>query len=83
MSDNWNSKVECCGNCAFWPIGGYQHDFPGAKPLGIGGHHTDGDVSDCRRYAPRELDKEKYPTATGRWPQTNRDDFCGEFELRG
>ncbi len=82
MTKKWNTLVECCGNCAFWPLGGYQHDFAGAEPLGIGGHHTNGNVSECRRYAPRELDHERSPGATRHFPQTEKTDFCGEFELR-
>jgi hypothetical protein len=83
MSDNWNSKVECCGNCAFWPLGNYQHDWAGAEPFGIGGHHTDGSVSECRRHAPRDLNRDRYPGATRLFPMTEKRDFCGDFELRG
>lgn len=77
----WNGKVECCGNCAFWPLNPYQVE--GSYPLGIGGPHTDGTVSECRRHAPTELDRAKYPSAERRFPTTNRSDFCGDFELRG
>lgn len=83
MSERWNLKVECCGNCAFWPLGNYQSDIDGAPPYGTGGHHTDGTVSDCRRRAPQDQDPSRYPSSTARWPQTNRNDFCGEFEQRG
>jgi hypothetical protein len=80
--DGWSPKVECCGNCAFWPLGNYQHDFKGAEPQGTGGHHTDGSVSDCRRYAPSHQRPDMYPSATARWPTTNKRDYCGEFEQR-
>lgn len=83
MSDNWNGSVECCGNCAYWPLGGYQHDWKGAQPLGAGGPHTDGTVSECRRHAPLAVNTARYPSADRLFPSTNRTDFCGDFELRG
>lgn len=83
MATNWNRSVENCGNCAFWPLAGYQHDWKGAEPQGTGGYMCDGTVSDCRRHAPREVHKDRYPGASAQWPQTNRNDFCGDFELRG
>lgn len=83
MSNDWKTSIECCGNCAFWPLGGYQHDWRGAAPHGIGGPHTDGTVSECRRRAPVGLDHGKYPGAERLFPTTHRTDFCGDFELRG
>lgn len=81
LNDSWNTKVECCGNCAFWPLGGFQHDWKGAEPLGISGYSTDGTVSECRRHAPIGL-KEDSPGATRRFPKTEKRDFCGDFERR-
>jgi hypothetical protein len=82
MSD-WKYNVECCGNCAFWPLGGFQHDWKGAEPLGIGGPGTDGTVSECRRRAPVALDRSRYPGSDRLFPSTRRDDYCGDFEARG
>lgn len=82
MTDQWDGSVECCGNCAYWPLGGYQHDWKGAEPIGIGGQHTNGEVSDCRRHAPSESDRNSHPGATARWPTTRKRDFCGDFELQ-
>lgn len=79
----WKQSVECCGNCAFWPLNPYQHDTPGSYPLGQGGPHTDGSVSECRRRSPVSLDHGRYPCAERLFPTTNRSDYCGDFELRG
>ena len=79
MTDRWNGKIECCGNCAFWPINPYSEGMP----YGMKGPHTDGTVSDCRRHAPREISPQRYPSDTAQWPTTKRDDCCGDFELRG
>lgn len=79
----WNLKVECCGNCAFWPLNPYQSGEAEAYPLGTGGPHTDGSVSECRRHAPIALKHERYPSAERLFPTTRRQDFCGDFEQRG
>ncbi len=84
MSDKWNRSVECCGNCAFWPLG-YQSgsDHLGSEPYGIGGHHTDGSVSECRRHAPISANHEMRLSGSAIWPTTKKRDYCGDFELRG
>lgn len=83
MSD-WKTNIECCGNCAFWPLKPYQHDWKGAEPLGISGYATDGTVSECRRYAPRQPQYDEYSPGSNRaFPKTERTDFCGEFTPRG
>lgn len=74
----WSMKVECCGNCAFWPLAGMN----GGEPFGIGGHHTDGSVSECRRHAPVGVKPDMDLHGSARWPTTRKRDFCGDFELR-
>jgi hypothetical protein len=78
----WSSLVECCGNCAFWPLGGYQHNWKGAPPLGMCGPGSDGSLSECRRHAPNTTDQSKYPSKTAAWPSTARNDYCGDFERK-
>ena len=80
--DRWNTSVECCGNCAFWPLGGYQSSYSGAQPLGCGGNQGDGSVSECRRHAPVSVNQDRHPGRTAVWPQVGVRDFCGDFELR-
>jgi hypothetical protein len=79
---DWNDRDRLCGNCRYWPLAGYQHDWEGCEPSGIGGHATDGSVSDCRRNAPAAVQADRYPSATALWPQTEKTACCGEFELR-
>lgn len=81
MSD-WKLSTICCGNCAFWPLAGYQHDWKGAEPLGCGGPGTDGSISECRRRAPIGFEPARYPSRTAIFPETNKRDHCGDFEAR-
>lgn len=82
LNDNWNLKVECCGNCAFWPLGNFQHDWKGADPLGIGGHNTNGEVSECRLHGPIGIKDGIELHGDRKFPTTHKTDFCGDFELR-
>lgn len=77
---NWNDDAKVCGNCAFWPLGGYQHDWEGCEPLGIAGYGTDGTVSECRRHAP--VVGRHSPGRSADWPQTEKLDSCGDFQHR-
>ena len=81
MSD-WNQKVECCGNCAFWPLAHSQSEWS-REPYGIGGHHTDGSVSECRKHAPIGIADGMALHGDRKFPTTRKSDFCGDFELRG
>lgn len=79
----WDGGKPVCGNCKYWALQGYQHDWEGAEPLGIGGTGADGSVSDCRANAPISLlpgDARLHGSA--QWPTTKRKDWCGQFEQR-
>ena len=78
----WNYKVECCGNCAFWPLSSFSRNLNTDEPLGIGGLNCDGSVSECRKRAPMAIADSGELSGNRKFPTTRRDDFCGEFELR-
>jgi hypothetical protein len=73
-----------CELCRFWPLSSYSNGKIGDKYYGIGGHHTDGSVSDCRRRAPAMVDphRDAHLWGSARWPTTKREDWCGDFEAR-
>lgn len=94
---------ERCEMCHFWQLGSYSDGKIGDRYFGVGGPHTDGSVSNCRRRAPTLennigasgfMIKDGVTTETqesrndtriyGRteWPQTRREDWCGEFKWR-
>jgi hypothetical protein len=64
--------METCETCRFW----------GRDRFGraLGGYNCDGRVSDCRRRAPIEIDRARYPGASRLWPETKIDDWCGEYD---
>lgn len=64
--------TDTCETCRFWA----------RDPFGraLGGPHTDGSVSDCRRNAPIAVKADRYPLANAVWPQTHKLDFCGEHQ---
>lgn len=79
--NNWDERARLCGNCAFWPLQGYQFDWQGSEPLGTAGYATDGTVSDCRKAAPIGVSRDS-PGKTAVWPKTERTDCCGDFQRR-
>ena len=76
MAMDWDYTAIACGNCRYWPA---KRESYGV--YGIGGPHTDGSVSDCRRHPPIAVRQDRYPHSSAVWPATNREDWCGEFEL--
>lgn len=68
---------ERCETCRFWPAARNSRGT-----YGMHGHHTDGSVSDCRRYPPRDTDpsREHYDR-NAVWPRTLKTDWCGEWKL--
>lgn len=78
--DQWDDAASVCGNCRHWQLQGYQHDWPGCEPLGQGGHGGNGSASECRRRSPIAIRDGVGPNSV--WPQTAKDDSCGEFEIR-
>ena len=72
MSSDWNDRERLCGNCEFWSLSDYQHDWPGCEPLG----YYQSNRSRCLRRSPRDTD------AGARWPETDKREWCGEFEMR-
>lgn len=70
-----------CGTCRYWELSSYA-EREGLES-GVSGHHCNGSVSNCRRHAPGALDRERYPSATARWPATEREAWCGDWEDRG
>lgn len=81
---DWNPKAIVCGNCQWWLLGNYQHDFEGAEPNGAGGHHCNGEVSECRRSLPGQTrGGDARLSGSAEWPTTRKLDFCGEFKQRG
>lgn len=80
--DNWNNKAKLCGNCAHWPLGGYQHKWPGAQPSGIGGHHCNGEVSECHAKSPIGENRDRSLSGGAIWPTTKREDSCGDYKPR-
>ena len=73
--------AETCNSCRFWPTRGEPID---GRYWGIGGPHTDGSVSDCRRHAPRQVKDRasSYPHDSAIWPETKSYDWCGDYEAR-
>lgn len=65
-----------CETCTFWARDAFGR--------ALGGPHTDGSVSECRKAAPRpESDqrrREQYPHAVRVFPETNRYDWCGDWQ---
>lgn len=86
---DWDKNAKLCGNCRFWSLGNFQHDWEGAMPIGAGGREYGGSDSDCRKRAPiREMGYhtirgEKVPVPHTAFPQTSVKDWCGDFESRG
>lgn len=78
----WNWHLQCCGNCAFWGRSKMVR-MDDSMPYGEGGPHTDGTVARCLRRAPIAADQRHYPGATAKWPETNREDRCGDFQHCG
>lgn len=70
-----------CQDCRYWVA-----TITADGIYGIGGPHTDGSVSECRRFAPTACDSDRrarmYPNASRVFPETHRADWCGEFEPR-
>lgn len=65
-----------CESCRFWPA---KRETYGT--YGLHGPSTDGSVSDCRRHSPRDVqDATPRYAANAVWPQTRREDWCGEYE---
>lgn len=67
---------ERCEFCRYWPVSGGSDD----RWYGLGGHNTDGSVSDCRRRAPAERREGRELHGSAEWPTTKRTDWCGDFE---
>lgn len=79
----WDPLAELCGNCKHWPLSGYGKTKPlTEEPSGLHGHHTDGSVSDCRHRSPVRKDPGYCPGENRSWPQTGRDEGCGDFVNR-
>lgn len=74
-------REERCGNCKFWELSGYarMNDIEG----GVGGHHCDGSVSNCRRHAPGMIDATRDRIHDrAEWPTTRKDAWCGDWAAR-
>lgn len=90
MSDGWSVTDKVCGNCQFWQLSGYgQREWLEGSygrytsPTGSGGNHCDGGYSTCRRHAPTQAaPKNGGVTAHAIWPETAREDWCGDFQQR-
>lgn len=78
--DLGSTPVQRCGSCKYWELSGYAQ--MNGMESGVGGYHTDGSVSNCRRNAPQELRQDRYPSANVVWPQTNKTDWCGDWLRR-
>jgi hypothetical protein len=73
--------VERCGNCRFWELSSYA--IRNGSESGVGGHHCDGSVSNCRRHAPPGIHTERDRIHDrAEWPTTRIDAWCGEWEPR-
>ncbi len=73
--------AEYCGNCRFWELSLYAQMNGGES--GIGGHHCDGSVSNCRRRAPAEINTDRDRIhARAEWPTTQHSAWCGEWAPR-
>lgn len=73
---------ERCELCRFWQLSSYNGGKIGDQYNGVGGPHTDGSASNCRRHAPRHLQQLDRIYGRVDWPTTKRDEWCGEFEAR-
>lgn len=69
---------EQCSSCRFWAL----DDFGRA----LGGYHTDGGYSQCRRHAPiftGDAQRDCYFAGKGTaWPYTAKDAWCGDYQPR-
>ncbi len=89
MSDGWDVSAKLCGNCKFWPLSGFgSYEWTDGygrytSPTGMGGSSCNGDYSPCRRHAPTQAAPKNYGvTAHAVWPETRREEWCGDFEAR-
>lgn len=80
--EKWCEKQTICGNCRNWRLGAFQSDFDGAEPNGAGGHHTNGEVSDCLAHAPARNPDASDLSGNAVWPTTKKRDRCGDFTPR-